>query len=353
MLEARVVPPPDWNARVYRVLLVRYGRIGDMIMSTALIRAIAQSHRTIELDVLASPENAAVLVGNPFVHHVIPFERHRWQSFPLLAVRLRRAHYDAVIDVMVLDASLTTALLMVSTGAPYRIGVAGRNNEFLYTVPVTSAGADAHHVDQMATTGKPFGVHLTNTDWRLELHLAPDEIARGEAVWCEHEAGGVGRVRVLVNISAFLARRRWPDDRTVELLRRLRSVHDDLVILVIGAPADADRVVGVARAAGAAAVHTPRVRDAFAVVAAADLVVTPDTGISHAAAAVRTPALVLLPGDADGRRFTPYGNTGGELFSDSETLASLAVEPVAAACEALLSAAASRHAAARRPRPSC
>ena len=49
---------PDWRDRTYRVLFLRHDRIGDMICSTGILRAIAQSHPTIRLDVLASKTNA-------------------------------------------------------------------------------------------------------------------------------------------------------------------------------------------------------------------------------------------------------------------------------------------------------
>ncbi|MDQ6829796.1 MAG: hypothetical protein M3081_13125, partial [Gemmatimonadota bacterium] len=54
---------PDWGARPWRVLYIRYGRIGDMIMSTGVMRAIAASHPTVRLDVIGAPANVEVLDG--------------------------------------------------------------------------------------------------------------------------------------------------------------------------------------------------------------------------------------------------------------------------------------------------
>ena len=51
--------PPNWGARPHRILFLRHDRAGDMIVSTGVMRAIAESHPTITLDVLASPANAA------------------------------------------------------------------------------------------------------------------------------------------------------------------------------------------------------------------------------------------------------------------------------------------------------
>ena len=68
---------PDWEARSWRVLFLRHDRIGDMIVSTAAIQAIAAAHPNLVLDVLASPANAPVLSGFPGVRKVVVFDRRQ------------------------------------------------------------------------------------------------------------------------------------------------------------------------------------------------------------------------------------------------------------------------------------
>src|SRR4029078_7212282 len=103
---------------------------------TGLIEAIARSHPTIRLDVLASPANAPVLEGNPYIDNVIVWERTKPFGYRKLAKRLKEMHYDAVIDCMVLAPSTTTLLLMLASGAPHRIGIGGRINDFALTIRV-------------------------------------------------------------------------------------------------------------------------------------------------------------------------------------------------------------------------
>lgn len=63
---------------------MRYERIGDLLLATAAIRAIAVSHPTITVDVLAAPENEPVLRGNPFVRRVLQFRQDWWWTWPAL-----------------------------------------------------------------------------------------------------------------------------------------------------------------------------------------------------------------------------------------------------------------------------
>src|SRR5881628_3776707 len=141
---------PNWRARSYRVLFLRHDRIGDMILSTGVLRAIAESHPTIQLDVLASFTNAPILRHESYVHEVIAFDRHAPGRYAHVFRELRRRRYDAVIDCMVTAPSLTTLLLMLASGARYRIGVATRGNDFAYTLPVPPRRSAEHIVDKLA-----------------------------------------------------------------------------------------------------------------------------------------------------------------------------------------------------------
>src|ERR1044071_4029178 len=84
---------PSWNTKRHRVLFLLHDRAGDMIVSTGVMRAIARSHPTITLDVLASPGNASIIDGADFVDRVIVFDKKRLTDYLPTALRLRRARY--------------------------------------------------------------------------------------------------------------------------------------------------------------------------------------------------------------------------------------------------------------------
>ena len=338
-------PAPDWGARPYRVLYLRYDRIGDMIMATPLIRAIARSHPTIALDVLASPANAVVLAGNPHVREVMTFDRKRLASFARTLGVLRRAQYDAVIDGMVLQPSVTMLTLMLATAARYRIGIGGRANDFIYTLPVTAAPADAHQIVQSAVTAVPFGVNVERTSWRPELFIDARERERAEAEWRAHRDAFP---RLLVNIAAGEPRRRWAADRVVATIRAARATVPESAVLVMAPPAELEDAERIARESGARAV-VPGLRDAFALVASADIVFTPDTSIAHAASAFAKPSVVMMIGGSG--IFEPYETPGQFVYSPGPTLESLPAQPVIDALTSVVQAASGARARRASPPP--
>ena len=321
---------PRWGTRPFRVLFLRHDRAGDMIVSTGVMRAIAHSHSTITLDVLASPANASIIDGADYVDHVLVFDKKRLSSYLPAFIRLRRARYDAVVDCMVTAPSVTTLLLIFASGARYRIGIAGRGNDaaFNLTVP-PDARPGAHMVDLLAPLAAAFDVDATSVERQPMLQISTAERDRAESVWGARETRGR---RGLINVSAGSSERVWPDENYVTVMRHLRALDAEITLRVIGAPAEADRTARIARDGGGVAARTPGIRDALSLVATADFVFTPDTSITHAASAFRTSAVAIFLSDKV-ERWGLYGTAGENVQHSGPTLATLGVDRVLAAID--------------------
>ena len=287
---------PDWREQEYRVLFLRHDRIGDMIVSTGILRAIAQAYPTIKLDVLASKTNAVVLKHEPYLNAVIAFDKKSVASWPSMFRRLRRQRYDAVIDCMVTAPSLTTLLLMLASGARYRIGVAERGNDFAYTLAVPPRQTAEHIVDKLGALVTAFGLQPTALDLKPRVRLTVEELERGERAWrgASEHAPKQGP-RLLVNVSAGRSHHYWPDERFIHVLRAVRDKVPNAEIVVISSPSDRGRAAAIAAEGGGRVVEDEGIRDAMAIVARADIVFTPDTSISHACSAFDKPAVVMHP----------------------------------------------------------
>ena len=318
-----------------RVLFLRPDRIGDMIVSMGVLRAIAESEPGLELDVLASPVNAAVALGEPFIRRVVVLDKKRPWQWPAALVRLRAAHYDAVIDCMPTAPSVTMLLLMGASGAPDRIGIAGRGNDRAFTTLVPPRPDARHIIDHLSALAGAFGVDRAARQFAPRLSLTNAERARAIATW--HAAvphTGTTR-RLLVNVSAGKAARQWPEERFIEILRIVRRNVPEAQPLVIGGTSEAARTLAIARAAGVATASTATLREALALVATADVVLSADTGVAHAAAAFRRP-LVVLHRRGSSELWGLYGAPGVAVECDGESLMALAVAPVWCALEPLL-----------------
>ena len=320
------MPVPDWRARPYRILFIRDDGIGDLMVSMELLRAIAEVSPTITLDLLCSPSNAAFGRSLPFVNEVIVHKREfllkAWPTWR----RLRANRYDVVIDgrVAIANVNKQTQALMLSTGAPWRIGRAGRRNDRVYSVPI-HLPVIHHWIDAIVALGQPFGITADSRDWRARLPLSDAERRAGEAAW---NGVGAGRPRVLVNLYSAGPERQWPIEQFDQFLKAVRERLPGATILIPTMPAgDAD---AARLAAGAQASTVPlNLTEVTAVTATADIVVSPDTAITVIASAFHVPIVALMRKNTE--QWVPYRNTGGVAFSDDpRSLSALPVERVLA-----------------------
>lgn len=329
----RMLPPappekPDWAEGSYRILYLRHDKIGDMIVSTSLIEAIARSHPTIRLDVLASPANAPVLENNPYIDNVLIWDRTRPAQYRELRRKMQKMNYDAVIDCMVLAPSTTTLLLMLASKAKHRIGIGGRINDYALTIRVPPAKAAVHHIEHSAVLATAFDVDIEEIDWRPSLYFSDAELKRANESW-------KSRPRLLVNISTGPSRDRWPDANFISVLRHVREKFPEMDLVVIAAPSEASRAERIAKSSDSRAVRTAKVREALALVATSDFVLTPDTSISHAASACSKPAVILFEKGKEAL-WGRYKIPGHDIVSPEKSLAAIPVEEVLTAVDDML-----------------
>jgi len=153
-------------------------------------------------------------------------------------------------------------------------------------------------------------------DPRPGIVLDTIEREEGERAW----PGGKGTPRLLVNISSLNECRQWDDAAYAAVLQAVRRQRPDVRIGVIGGPGDEARATRLARDVGAVAM-VPPLRVAFATVGAASLLLTPDTSLGHAAAALGTPVVVMLPTGHE--PLVPAGVDGIHLFGEGGRIRSI------------------------------
>jgi ADP-heptose:LPS heptosyltransferase len=339
--KATLPPPTNDN---YRVLFIRYERIADMIMATSLIRNIARTLPGGKVDVLATPDTAPVLEGNPYVGKVLTLDRRSLRSYREIMKQLRRERHTVMVDGRINNPPIftSTPLLMYAGRARFRVGARGERKPRIYNVSVPEWNRIDHYIDGSKQLAVPFGVDPASVDWQPELFLSPEELARAEEMWKKARAlvpdgnaepGGVVK-KLLVNLSASEPKRRWPDGKFIATLQVARARAPRMPVIIMGLPSEWGSVQKVANEIRALPVQTQTLRDAFALVGTADLVFTPDTSISHAASAFRKPSLVLLK--REHRPYAPY-NTPGEILAWNEAeIQQLPHERVAKALNKLL-----------------
>ena len=291
-----------------RVLVVRLGALGDVVMSFGPFAAIRAHEAGSHIAVLTTRPFAGLLERAPWFDEVRVDARPGLLNLPGL-LRLRRSlrGFDFVYD---LQTSGRSSRYRPLAGRPPWSGIARGASH-----PHANPGRNAMHTierqrDQLRMAG-------------IAAFPPPD------LAWLT--GGGPvlpGRYALLAPGAApHRPDKRWPAERFGVLAAALHS--RGLRPVVIGTAADADAAAVIARACPAVENLVGRT-DLFALAglaARAAVAVGNDTGPMHLAAAIGTPCVVLFGGASDPALTAPRGRV--TVLRDS-VLASLAVETVLA-----------------------
>ncbi len=321
--------PESVNPR--HILVIRLDLIGDLVLSTVVIRTLKRAYPEAAIDVLATPGSAKILEHDPDIAQLITYDPNiwrrpqallrinNWRALRLLLQRLHARHYDIAVSVF----GPWAAILAVLSGAKRRVGFGKEGYPGFMTDNVPgkhwTRGERKHEVDYCLELAKAAGATVSADD-RIP-HLYVQSQARQEVAQLL-EAEGVSSAQPLIacHVSSNNGQsKRWPLPYWATLIARL--VRDlNAVVVLTGAPGDIPLIEsillrmqdrhGVLNLAGKTSL--PQLA---ALLERADLMITGDSGPMHIAAAVGTP-LIAIHGPTDPAHSGPVSPRATILRSD-------------------------------------
>ncbi len=316
------------QARAPRLLIVRRDNIGDLVCTTPLVAALRAKLPRAWIGALVNSYNAEVLARNPAVDEVFVYEKRKHRTRGLLRLALERVRLVAELRRRRLDAVLLAA---PSVAARRRAGAPGASR--ILEPPADGAG-EPHEVERTFALGRAFGIE--GPPGRLEIFPDPAALERVRA-----KLGN--SAPIAIHISARRRRQRWPAERYAALARELARDCDVLLLWAPGAADDprhpgddaaAAQVAGLAANPRLLAFPTPDLATLVAALSFARLVVCPDGGAMHLAAALGKPVVALF-GDSPVGRWRPWGVEHRIVQPGTHDLADLPLAPVLEAVRSL------------------
>jgi len=283
-----------------RILLVRFSSIGDILLTTPLIRALRARHPDARIDMLTKPAFRPLLADNPHLDAVLAPEAG--ESLAGLAARLRPAHYTHKLD---LHGSLRSGLLRLLLPR----GWTGYSKRKLPRAILILTHRDFYPAGTPPVPERYFEA-ARGLDVRPDG--GPPEFGLGAAA--QDEAGallagaGVSVDAPLVALAPGAAHftKRWPVEHWRALAAELAGGGKRIV--VVGGPEDADTARQVAEAARGAVVAAGRLglQGTGAMLKRSLVLVSGDTGVMHMATGVGTPVVALFGPTVEAFGFAPY-----------------------------------------------
>jgi ADP-heptose:LPS heptosyltransferase len=290
---------PFDNKKLKKILIFRYDRIGDMVVTTPLITALRKSFPKSKIIILASEVNAEVLLKNQYVDEIKKYPKN---IFPALICLfgLRREKIDLIIDLnhsivwrALLEIRLIKPIWAISPQKGSRYGVSG-DSLSVYDI---QGDADVNQPLSLVYLNLIYSLKpkLHNFNNNYQVPLDKKHLKRTEGIL-------TGKKRPFVCLNFFGGRpeiKLNPESANL-IVRTIKNYYPNCTIFLITSPVnylanidikknlfDQDMVEIVP--------PTSSVLDAASFIKSMDLLITPDTSLVHFACAYKVPLIAVYP----------------------------------------------------------
>jgi ADP-heptose:LPS heptosyltransferase len=284
--------PPD-RTNISRILLIRIGKIGDLIVCNFVFRKIRASFPDATIMLVTLPRNRELLRFNRTVDRLRYF-RKGLDILPLI-LEVRSFRPDLVLDFND-NPSRTSTMLARFCPAPVKVGFAFAANRRYLTLPVECPSKeDTHITDRLRLIPQAIGLTFEPAEVvpSMDLDTRAAESVRRQMEGLRKKGGRI----VAVNLSAGHPSRYWQTGKWCELLAEIGAVSPcQFVLLAARGEEDLAATVGARLPSARYLIPgTLNFHHFAAYIAQSDLLISPDTSAIHIADAFHIPVVGLYP----------------------------------------------------------
>jgi len=302
-----------------KILIVKLSSLGDVIHTLPVLGPLKKRYPDASISWLVEKESSSLLYDHPLVDTVLIFPKSRWRNYlssirsfhrglkeiPHFVRTLRSESYDMVLDFQGLFKS---GLLTGLARAREKWGFyPGREQSHVFlthrvALPVTPV----HSVDRYLSL-----VHRLGCRWDIPEFIVPIQQVHRSSVLAYLDKQGITGARpiIILHPGTRWKTKMWEERKWAVLADRLQSTHNYDIVFT-GSRQDGTLVNRIVQAMADPAVNSAgvwRLNELAYLHTRAMVVVTPDSGPMHLAAAVGTPVVALF-GPTDPHLTGPYGD---------------------------------------------
>jgi len=273
-----------------KFLLIRFSSIGDIVLTTPVIRCLKKQVANAEVHFLVKNSFRSVVQHNPYIDklHVLA---HSWE---LMIEELKTENYDYIIDLHNNVKTLRVKnTLKVKSFSFYKLNI----EKYIYTSVKINLLPKVHIVDRYLKTVSSFGV--TNDGAGLDYFISSNEETNKQDIPASHHAGYIACA-----IGAAHFTKRWPVHKWKTFCEKTNHP-----IILLGGKEDAANGNEIA---SSDPVKIYNACGKFSINESADLIrkskllVSNDTGMMHIGAAFKKPVISLWGNTVPSFGMYPY-----------------------------------------------
>ena len=294
-----------------KILIVRLDRIGDVLLSTPVIKALRDAYPDSYLSFMVRPYAREIVEGNPGLNSVIIYYKEGREKgfFGNLKFiwRLRKERFDLAL---ILHPTARSHLVTALAGIPERVGY-DKKKGFLLTkrIPHTKQFGLKHEIEYTLDILKYIGVDAK--DKALYMPMKSECEEKVKDILARNGIRDSDDI-IVINPGASCPSRRWSTERFAKLADSLVAGRGAKILIISGSM---DKVFGDRVASFMTKRHLnlsgkTSIGDIASIFRRARLVISNDSGPVHVACAVGTPVIAIFSRSNRGLSPKRWGPTG-------------------------------------------
>lgn len=309
------------DQRYRRILISRTDRLGDVVLSTPVIKALREKFPQAYLAMMVSPGAKDIVEGNPYLDEVIIFDKDKknsigWRSMFGLAKFLRKKKFDLAI---ILHPTARMHLLIFLAQIPKRLGY-DRKLKFLLTDKIKHLKQLGEKHESEYALDLVRYLEIEPLDKSLFVPISQESEIWVDNLFNQNEIKETDNL-LIIHPSASCRSRVWPGERFAQVADKLVQKYNFKVIIVSGVE-DVQKAEVVVKNMHTKVLNLTgktSVSQLASVLKRCKLFISTDSGPMHIASALGVPVVTIFGRKQPGlspKRWGPLGKSDKYLHKD-------------------------------------
>ncbi len=252
-----------------KILIIRFSSIGDIVLTTPVIRCLKTQLKDAEIHYLTKKQNHSLLQDNPYLTRIWLYENNFKELLPLL----KAEKFDFIVD---LHKNLRSAYILLNLRKPSATFKKLNFKKWMIVNLRVDRLPRVHIVDRYFNAVKSLGIindrqgldYFIPSGEEIEKSILPEPFRRSFIAFV---IGGKHTTKI------------FPEEKVAEVCRKLSRP-----VILLGGKEDTDRGKRIEQLAGSSVFNICgmfSINQSASLIRQADKVITNDTGLMHIAAA--------------------------------------------------------------------
>ena len=289
-------------ASIRSICILRLSAIGDTCNAASVVQALQQHYPSARITWIIGKAEAALLSGLPGIELIVFDKRAGLAAYRKLRQDLAGRRFDVLL---LMQLALRANLASLCVSAKRRIGYDKARSKELHSLFINERIAPAskpHVLDTFRQFLTALSIPLTPPRWDIPVTPESEQ-------WARNQLDPNTRKHLVVVPAASAQERNWLPERYAQVAEHAHA--NGFAIYLCGGPAEpevelAARVASLCKVPVYNLVGQSSLKQLFALIKNASLVIAPDTGPTHMAVAAGTPVIGLYA-HSNPARTGPYG----------------------------------------------